>query len=92
MPPMKKMPSTMGQGHTFSQVPSVQINRSVFDRSHGYKTTLNAGSLYPIFLDEVLPGDTFTLRMTALARLTTPIKPSWIICIWRRFSFTSRCG
>jgi len=75
MPPQKKMPTVMKQGHTFAQVPSVSINRSVFDRSHGYKTTFDAGLLIPIYVDEVLPGDTFTLRMTALARLTTPVKP-----------------
>jgi len=71
---MKKMPTVMKQGHTFAQVPSVHINRSVFDRSHGYKTTFDAGLLIPIYVDEVLPGDTFTLRMTALARLTTPVE------------------
>lgn len=71
----KKMPSVMKSGHTFSRVPSVSIERSVFDRSHGYKTTFDAGLLIPVYLDEVLPGDTFTLGMTAFARLTTPIKP-----------------
>lgn len=75
MPAMKKMPSPMKSGHTFSQVPSVSIERSVFDRSHGYKTTFDAGLLIPVLVDEVLPGDTFTLSMTAFARLTTPIKP-----------------
>jgi hypothetical protein len=72
---MKKMPTVMKSGHDFSRVPSVSIERSVFDRSHGYKTTFDAGLLIPVFVDEVLPGDTFHLRMTAFARLTTPIKP-----------------
>lgn len=75
MPPTKKMPTVMRSGHAFSTVPSVHINRSVFDRSHAHKTTFDAGYLIPVYCDEVLPGDTFTLRMTALARLTTPIKP-----------------
>lgn len=75
MPPMKKMPTVMKSGHQFSRVPSVSIERSVFDRSHGYKTTLDAGYLVPVFVDEVLPGDTFTLAMTAFARLTTALKP-----------------
>ena len=61
--------------HTFSQVPSAEIQRSKFDRSHGYKTTFDAGLLIPVFLDECLPGDTFNLNMTAFARLATPIKP-----------------
>lgn len=70
-----KMPSPMKQGHDFARVPQASIERSTFDRSHGYKTTFNAGYLIPFFLDEVLPGDTFNLSVTALARLNTPIRP-----------------
>ena len=61
--------------HQFSQVPSVEIPRSSFDRSHGYKTTFNSGQLIPIFIDSALPGDTFNLNMTGFARLATPIFP-----------------
>ena len=39
--------------HLFSQIPSTQIPRSVFDRSHGYKTTFNSGFLVPFYVDEV---------------------------------------
>ena len=61
--------------HQFSQVPNAEIPRSRFDRSHGCKTTFDAGYLVPVYVDEVLPGDTFNLRMTAFARLATPIHP-----------------
>ncbi|AXH73281.1 MAG: major capsid protein [Microviridae sp.] len=61
--------------HQFSRVPKAEIPRSTFDRSHGYKTTLDAGYLVPFFIDEALPGDTFNVRVTALARLATPIFP-----------------
>ncbi|AXH78137.1 MAG: major capsid protein [Microviridae sp.] len=61
--------------HQFSQVPKAEIPRSSFDRSHGYKTTFDAGLLIPFFLDEALPGDTFNCRVSALARLATPIVP-----------------
>ncbi len=61
--------------HKFSQVPNVDLPRSTFDRSHGYKTTFDAGFLVPIYVDEALPGDTFNLHMTAFARLATPIHP-----------------
>ena len=61
--------------HSFSNVPSVDIPRSTFDRSHGYKTTFDSGWLVPVLLDEVLPGDTFNVNMTAFARLATPIFP-----------------
>nr|QJB19054.1 MAG: major capsid protein [Microvirus sp.] len=61
--------------HQFSQVPRAEIPRSSFDRSHGYKTTMNAGYLVPIYCDEVLPGDTFNLRMSTFGRLATPLHP-----------------
>ncbi|QXP08108.1 MAG: major capsid protein [Arizlama microvirus] len=61
--------------HVFSEVPQVQIPRSRFDRSHGVKSTFDAGYLIPIFVDEALPGDTFQLNMAAFARLATPIYP-----------------
>lgn len=61
--------------HNFSQVPQIQIPRSVFNRSHGHKTTFNAGYLVPIYLDEALPGDTFNLKAHLFARLATPIVP-----------------
>lgn len=73
--------------HQFSQVPKAEIPRSSFDRSHGYKTTFNAGALIPIFLDEVLPGDTFNLRMQGFARMATPIYPIMDNLVMETFFF-----
>lgn len=64
----------INQGH-FSMVPRADIPRSSFDRSHGWKGTLNAGYLVPVYVDEALPGDTFHLSMTAFGRLATPLHP-----------------
>jgi len=61
--------------HQFSEVPKATIERSSFDRSHGVKTTFDAGYLIPILVDESLPGDTFNVNMTAFARMATPIFP-----------------
>lgn len=63
------------QQHQFSRIPSVSRPRSAFDRSHGNKCTFDAGWLTPIYVDEVLPGDTFNLHMTAFVRLATPLHP-----------------
>lgn len=60
----------------FSEVPKANISRSTFNRSHGHKTTFDAGPLVPIFVDDVLPGDTFTLSVDAFARLATPLHPT----------------
>lgn len=68
-------PSVMDAAAHFSAVPSADIERSSFDRSHGYKTTFDAGHVCPVFVDEVLPGDTFTMKATMFTRLSTPLKP-----------------
>ncbi|ALS03737.1 VP1 [Gokushovirus WZ-2015a] len=55
--------------------PQANIRRSVFDRSHVYKTAFDEGKLIPFFVDEVIPGDTFKLSFTSFCRLATPICP-----------------
>ena len=64
------------KNYQFSEVPRANIRRSTFNRSHGYKTTFNAGELIPCFFEEALPGDSFNVNMTAFARLSTPINPT----------------
>ncbi len=83
--------------HQFSRVPHAQIQRSSFDRSHGHKTTFDAGYLIPVFVDEALPGDSCSLKMTAFARLATPIYPlmdnmvmsSFFFCVPYRLLWTN---
>ena len=62
--------------HLFSQIPRAQISRSVFDRSHGWKSTFDSGYLIPFLVDEVLPGDSYKVKFNFLARLSTPIVPT----------------
>ncbi len=59
--------------HNFSKAPQANVQRSKFNRSHGYKTTLDAGPIYPILVDEVYPGDSVSCQLSALARLATLI-------------------
>lgn len=63
------------RGHRFSDAPAMYMKRTKFDRSHVYKTTFDSGKLIPIFVDEVLPGDTTRMSINYFARLATPIKP-----------------
>lgn len=63
------------RGHRFSDAPAMYMKRTKFDRSHVYKTTFNSGKLIPVFIDEVLPGDTTRMSVNYFARLATPIKP-----------------
>jgi Capsid protein (F protein) len=61
--------------HQFTSIPKADIPRSKFDCQSTHKTTFDAGNLVPVYVDEVLPGDTFNLNMTAFARLATPLYP-----------------
>lgn len=70
---MGNLPTVMK--HEFSRVPRAEIQRSTFNRSHGLKTTFDAGYLVPIFVDEVVPGDSFNLKAHGFGRLATPIYP-----------------
>ena len=63
------------RGHRFSDAPAMYMKRTKFDRSHVYKTTFDSGKLIPVFIDEVLPGDTTRMSVNYFARLATPIKP-----------------
>lgn len=59
----------------FAEVPTLKIQRSVFDRSCSNKTTLNTGDLVPLYVDEVLPGDTVSLSFNSICRQLTLLKP-----------------
>lgn len=60
--------------HSFSAIPQAQIPRSVFDRSHSYKTAFDEGLLIPVFVEEVLPGDSFKCDVNAFCRIASPLK------------------
>lgn len=61
--------------HSFAQIPDVKMSRSVFDRSFGVKDTFNFDYLIPIFVDEILPGDTCNVHANVFARLATQLVP-----------------
>lgn len=59
----------------FNQVPNLEITRSRFKRDQDIKLTFDAGQLIPFYVDEVLPGDTFSIDNVGLIRMSTPIFP-----------------
>lgn len=59
----------------FSELPTIDIERSIFDRSASHKTSFNVGELIPFYVDEVLPGDTFNVTTSCVVRLQTPLTP-----------------
>lgn len=59
----------------FSNIPNIDVQRSVFDRSSTHKTSFNVGDVIPIYVDEVLPGDTFDMSTSKVVRLQTLLDP-----------------
>lgn len=71
----------------FAQVPRMQRPRSKFDRGHQLLTTINEGELVPIYMDEVLPGDTARVQLNGLIRMSTPIYPIMDNCYMDTYFF-----
>lgn len=61
--------------YNFAQNPQVGVSRSRFQRNSDNKTTFNTGDLIPVYLDEVLPGDTHQVDVACVMRMATPIFP-----------------
>lgn len=61
--------------HRFEASLSNKKPRSKFYRPSEHKTTMNAGDIIPIYLDEIVPGDTFNMLTKAKIRQSTLIKP-----------------
>jgi hypothetical protein len=59
----------------FSQIPKMNVSRSKFIRKQDVKFTMDAGKLVPFYVDEVLPGDTFSVDTAGICRMATPIYP-----------------
>ena len=53
----------------------VDMTRSRFDRGSSHKTTFNAGDVVPFYVDEVLPGDTFSIDTSMIVRMQSLITP-----------------
>ena len=75
----------------FNQVPRLDITRSRFKRRQDVKLTMNAGQLIPFYVDEVLPGDTFSIDQAAIIRMTTPIFPVMDNCYMDIYYFNVPC-
>lgn len=63
------------ESHFAMNPTSIDMSRSTFDRSHSLKTSFNAGDLIPFYVDEVLPGDTFSVRTSKVIRMPSLITP-----------------
>ena len=72
---------------SFAVMPSVSIARSKFDRISSHKTAIKLGDIVPLYVDEVLPGDTRSIDYGSLIRMATPIAPIMDDIYFELFAF-----
>jgi len=70
---MRNMQIRRSTRNRFAEEPSVRIGRSQFDWSKNRKMSFLAGYLTPMYLEEIMPGTTLTLRTTGFARIFSPL-------------------
>lgn len=75
----------------YNQIPHAEIRRSRFKRDFSVLTTIIEGDLVPIYVDEVLPGDTFKIDVNGLVRMSTPLYPVMDNCNMDIFFFFVPC-
>ncbi len=75
----------------FAQVPHAEIRRARFKRDFSNITTINEGDLVPLYVDEVLPGDTISCDMNGLIRMSTPLYPVMDNCYLDTYAFFVPC-
>lgn len=84
---MPKGQMRKAEASRFAMVPRNDVPRSAFDVVHMHKTTFNSGDLVPVYIDEVLPGDSFRLKMAAFCRTATALVPIMDNLIFETFFF-----
>ena len=75
----------------FAQVPRAEIRRARFKRDFANITTMNEGELVPLYVDEVLPGDTISCQLNGLVRMATPLYPVMDNCYLDTYAFFVPC-
>lgn len=75
----------------FAQVPRAEIRRARFKRDFANITTMNEGDLIPLYVDEVLPGDTISCQLNGLIRMATPLYPVMDNCYLDTYAFFVPC-
>lgn len=71
----------------FAQVPTVKHSRSSFKKKPSNITAIDADYIYPVFVEELLPGDTVKMRSKYFGRLNTPVFPLMDSMVLEEFWF-----
>lgn len=71
----------------FNKVYGNKPRRNAFNLSYSVKTTMEMGKLYPISIQEMVPGDTFKLGNEVVINLQPMNAPAYINLNWYCYAF-----
>ena len=71
----------------FNKVYGNKPRRNAFNLSYSVKTTMEMGKLYPIAIQEMVPGDTFKLGNEVVINLQPMNAPAYINLNWYAYAF-----
>lgn len=79
--------SAGGFAESNATISPTRTPRSSFNLSFEHTTTIDSATLYPVYVEETLPGDTFNIKPSFFVRMATPLKPyiSGIKLDWQAF-------
>ena len=63
------------KGGIFTSIPKKRERRTTFDLSHDVKLSLDMGYLVPVYLQEVIPGDSVKINSTSMLRMAPLVSP-----------------
>lgn len=77
----------MSKTQIFTRVPVRKVPRNMFDLSHEVKMSGKFGWLYPVLLQECMPGDSIHDQMTAMVRFAPMLAPIMHRCTVKTDAF-----
>ena len=85
----KKYKNKLNSDIRFTLNNILKVPRTTFNRNQKNITTFNSGDLVPLFCDEVLPGDTYSLDLGSVVRfnsaLIRPVMDDAKVNVWAFF-------
>ncbi len=68
-----KLTNRINENFSFTKNSILKVPRTKFNRNQRKLDTFNPGELVPLFVDEILPGDTYKIDLASVIRFNSPL-------------------
>ena len=68
-----KLTNRINENFSFTKNSILKVPRTKFNRNQRKLDTFNPGELVPLFVDEILPGDTYKIDLASVVRFNSPL-------------------